>query len=269
MTAQSTRLRCSSRIAMSAWLCALLLWLSGMLPVANACDAEAETAEQVISQIRLGEWRDDLPPGVSLVVTGGSMIRRSFPALSADRSQIALLYYAGHPMRQGYPTFEIHSTSTLALLDRIELVAGTDGDRSDLRNADVLAEIESVLARINGRLREGAFHPMSTLFELPPYGPLEGVERFGKRIDYSRTIDDPWLVIRSAESRHVELRMRMPSELIPSGRGPGDLCEQGGHPGQAWYDPALRIMVLRVSYTSSADGCEAPEEWHLKRLGAS
>lgn len=37
-----------------AWLCAVLLSMPTILSVANACDGEAETAEQVISRIWIG-----------------------------------------------------------------------------------------------------------------------------------------------------------------------------------------------------------------------
>lgn len=268
MNARRMNPHCTLRVRPVAWMLAVVLWLLAVSAVAcEPGDEDSQAGKPALSQIWLGEWRDDLPAGVSLITPGG-LINHSLPALSADRSRIAILHYAGHPVMGGYPRFEIHSTATLALQERIELVPEAEAERNpNLRDPQLLARIEGLLDEINVRLREGGFRPMETLFELPQSGPLDGVESLGKRIDYERSMENPYLIITSLVSGRIELKMKMPSEFVPSGRAPDYVCGRGGEPRQAWYDPTLRIMVLRVDYIGSTDGCELPEEWHVKRLG--
>ncbi len=255
-------------------LLAVLLWMLAIPAMASEpCSEDVVADEPALSQIWFGEWRDDLPATVSRVVAGGGLINNAFPALSADRSQIALLYFAGHPLELGYPRFEIHSTAALELQERIELFPEHEQqqiiDRTrrspNLRDPQLLARIESLLDEINARLREGGFRPMETLFRLERDHRLNGVEKFGKRMDYPSSANRRALTITSLSTGQIELNMEMPSGVEPY--GPEGQCGWGGNPRQAWYEPELRIAVLRMTFSSSIHGCEQPERWFLKRLG--
>lgn len=98
-----------------AWFALLACVLTPMAALAGEGDETESTESPAQVEIWLDDWRGDLPPGVSLIVKGGRLINKSFPALSADRRRIAVLYYAGNPMAEGYPTLDIYSTETLAL----------------------------------------------------------------------------------------------------------------------------------------------------------
>lgn len=258
-----------------ASMLAVVLGMLVVLTMASEPGGEDVTADEPpVVQIRFDQWRTDLPAGVSVVVVGGGVINNGFPALSADRSQIALLYYAGHPLDLGYPRFEVHSTSTLALQERIELlseqeqqqVIETTGRSPNLRDPQLLTRIEGLLDDINGRLREGSFRTMETLFELPRSAPLDGVESLGKRIDYPRHQNNRYLTITSLVSGLVELKLEMRGEFITLVSDPEMTCGRGADPEQAWYDQDIRTLVIKVIHSSAVDGCELPDEWLLKRL---
>lgn len=263
-------LRLSRSLAISSTLATILCLL--VIPgLASGTSNEGVGAdEQPLVQIRLDKRRTDVPPGVTLVVAGGGMMHNSFPALSADRSEIALLYRAGDPNLIGYPTFETYSTTTLELQERIELMPEIEVERgSSLRDQQLLMRIEGVLDDINARLSAGGYRSMETLFvlPLPRYDPLDGVERFGKRIDYPSNESSDSLTITSLATGKIELEIDMPRGVETYMTDPEELlCGWGGLPQQAWYDPELRVMVLRMIFSTSMHGCEQPEQWHLKRL---
>lgn len=250
----------------------ILLLTSITMTMACVVESEDDDADQYVG-IWLDEWRDDLPPGISLIVKGGQLINKSFPAVSADRSRIALLYYAGPPMAEGYPTLDIYSTKSLALQERMELfpehqqLIKSRGVDPDLLDPNVLEGIQRRLTEVNRILSCGAYTAMDMLFELPKYGPLDGVENLGKRIDYPRTQDLPRLSISSLSTGRVELEMMMSSEFPSYGVAPESACGEGAEPEQAWIDTELQILVLRVVTSRSQDGCDLPEQWFLKRLG--
>ncbi len=253
----------------------MMLWLLAIVAVASdPCSEDVVADEPALSQIWLGEWRDDLPPGVTLIVVNGGLINNGFPALSSDHSRIAILYKGGDPVIQGYPTIEIYSTSTLALQERIELfpeqeqeqIIERTGRFPDLRDPQLLAPIEGLLEDINASLHEGGFRPMDTLFSLLEQNHrLDGVEKFGKRMDYPSSATRRALAITSLSTGQVELDMELPSGV--EAYGPEGQCSWGGTPWEAWYEPELRIVVLRVTFMDAVVGCERPEQWVLKRLG--
>lgn len=78
---------------------AVLLCVLQTLAVASESN-EASGAEttNTPSEIRLDDWQSDLPPGVSLIIRGGGLVNNGFPAISADRSRVAVFYYGGHPL---------------------------------------------------------------------------------------------------------------------------------------------------------------------------
>ncbi len=104
MNAPNTNPNCLPRGLIKAPLLAIVLWLLAIAAAAGEpCSEDKAADEPTLSQIRFGKWRDDVPATVSRVVAGGGLINNAFPALSADRSQIALLYFAGHPLESGHP----------------------------------------------------------------------------------------------------------------------------------------------------------------------
>lgn len=247
---------------------ALLLCLLVCPALANGMGGEdVEAGEPPIVQVWIDERRSDLPLGTSLITPTGWFVNNGFPALSADRSQIAIMYKTGHPEVPGYPTFEIHSTASLKLHERIELVPEAEAEQIlDLRDPGLLLRIEGILDDINGRLSGGGFRPMDTLFKLERYySRLEGLEKFGMRIDYPSKESPPSLLtITSVSTGEVELEMAMPRGV--EAYGPEGHCGWGGNPRQAWYEPELRIMILQMDFSTSIHGCEQPERWFLKRL---
>lgn len=242
-------------------------------PVDEAAEDVLETEEVPTVRIELGEWRSDLPPNTSLIVPGGSFNSHGFPALSADSSEIAILYFAGHPMLGGYPTFELHSTATLELLERIDLFSEQEQDQviqatgraPNRRDPQLLRRIEAMLGEINSRLEQGRFRPMETLFKLEQHR-IDGLETFGKRIDYPSKDTGRALAITSLSTGQLELEMELPTGVETYEDFPDMGCGWGGLPRQAWYDPELGIMVLRLTFSTSRDGCEQPEQWFFKRL---
>lgn len=236
--------------------------------------AYAVDASRVV-QLKFDDWRGDAPSGVSVVLKGGEVVNNVFPALSADRSRIALLYFAGHPLSDGYPTLDLYSTKTLELERRIEFLAdreriSEDGQREySVLDPEVLAVVKGRVAEINQLLRDGEFRSMPQFFQLEVYKPLRDFERFGMRVEFPDSISSSngqALTIRDADTGKGVFAMTMPSGLVEFGGDPDNQCGYGGSPDQAWFDPELRLLVLRIVISSSRHGCEQPERWVLHHL---
>lgn len=252
-----------------SWLSLLLLlMISARADEISPTIAGAGLAESSLT-IVLGEWGTEVPAGVTLVGIGGGIGRSEFPALSSDRSRIALLYVEEYPLTEAYPVFEIWSAKTLRLLRRIPLVPisiSNAGHGADVHDLEVVAAVERQLVLANHILAEDGYRPLARLYDTwETQVPLAGFENFGKKINYPTA--DGSLVIASSATGRVELKLKMP--VIPSISGSEDPlndCEVRGDAEQAWYEPEKRIVVVRMAFNSARDGCEQPERWILKRL---
>lgn len=233
---------------------------------------QAATATAPPVELWFGEWRSELPPGVSLVIGGGSLVNNSFPALSADGSKIAILYHAPHPMKDAYPTLDIYSTASLSLQERIELVFEPElRNTPNLSDPLIVARVEQRIQYVNCILRRGNFRSMTFLFDFGANGYTRGkpVEALGKRITYRRPDENEAsiLTITSLASVRVELEMAMPViPVIEGHEDPYTNCSVEAFPSRAWYAPEIRVVVLQLSFTSARDDCDLPEQWLLKRL---
>ncbi len=218
-------------------------------------------------QIQLGEWSNDLPPGTSLIVPGGAFINNGFPALSADRKRIALLYHAGHPLVEGYPTLDIYLTSTLVLQRRIEFIPKPDPalDPSP-RSPEVLKQIRLRLIEVNRNLAQGGFRPIPLLFDFTKQKLYAPIENLDKRIAFTARGEISVLTITSLLTKRVELEMEMPTiPVFQDSSDPDNDCVVQGGVLQGWYDKNQKVYVLRMHLGGGRDGCELPEQWLLKR----
>lgn len=263
------RSNCGARpIFALSMLVLLLCGLTACVGMAREAEPPDESAQAVV-QIRLDERRIDLPPGVSLIVEGGGMINNGFPALSADGGQIAVFYFAGHPLKGGYPTLDVYSTASLALQERFEFGTGTSPSDGPVPNTpEVRAAIENRLVAINSRLAQGGFQSMPTLFKLPWLEPIEPIENHGKRIKYDASANPSVLTITGVDTGEIEMSMEMPRIVPPMSPliDRENHCGAQGFPIQGWHDRVQDIVVIRIILTSARDGCEQPEKWLLKRL---
>ena len=249
-------------------------------PTTDEVSDDADAGEAPIVQIRLGEWRADLPANTSLVIPDGRLINNGFPAVSADRSEIAILYFAGHPLDTGYPTFEIHSTATLALKERIELfseqeqrqVVQATGQAPNLRDQQLVMRIEGLLDDINENLSQGGFRSIPQWYESQEHQYLDSIERFDRRLAFSWNPDteETSVTVQSLNTSQVELALVMPriqvSTYPDDPDDPYRNCRVSSILRQAWYVPDLRILILRMSLSSGIDSCALPDQWILQRL---
>lgn len=99
MTVLLEKKRCW-RFVLSIWISLVpcVLASATVLPGGSDEAQEAESTAQV--QIWLDDWRSDLPPGVSLIVKSGGLVNNSFPAVSADRSRIAVCLFCRSSARR-------------------------------------------------------------------------------------------------------------------------------------------------------------------------
>lgn len=223
-------------------------------------------------EIQFGNWRRDLPIGLSLVVPGGGLVNNGFPAISADRKLIAVFYYARHPLEDGYPTLDVYSTASLRLQNRVDFfpehqrILDEKRQDPDLSDPDLVARIERRVIEVNRMLAEDGYRSMDTLYEVPAArGRLVGVEKFGKRINYPSA--DGSLVVASSTTGQIELKLKMPIvQSISGSQDPLNDCEVQGDAEHAWFDPETQIAVMQMTFNSARDGCEQPERWLLERL---
>jgi len=245
--------------------------IAGTANADSAIESKAPPAFPSV-QIELGEWRSDLPPGVSLIVKGGGLINESFPALSGDRTGIAVFYYAGRPPMHGYPTLDIYSTATLALQKRIDFFPEhqqlTESTKSDLNLLDpeIVTRVERRLVGANRYLAEGVFRPMPLLFDFTKQRSPKPMENLDKRIEYVARNQVSVLTITSLTTNRVELAMEMPTvPLFTGSDDPENDCVVQGGVLQGWHEAKQRIFVLRMHLDGGRDGCELPERWLIKR----
>lgn len=262
----------SPRILTTTTLAAILLLMTIPMSSNATSDEEAVTDELPLVQIRLDKRRTDLPPGVTLVVVGGGMMHNSFPALSADRSQLAILYYADRSMVPGYPALDFFSTGTLELKERLELFPSIEAERrSNLRDEQTLMGMEALLDDINVRLRKEGFRSIPQWYERHKH-LSNNVDRFDKRLlsSWDESQEESIFSITSLATGELEFELLMPQIEVsrsPYPDAPELGCTVSGVVEQVWYEPDLRILILRMILGGSRDGCELPDRWILEHLG--
>lgn len=241
--------------------------LSPQVGEAKSCD-KPSTDEAPVVQLRLGEWRSDLPPGISLIKKGGGFVNNGFPAMSADGNRVAMLYHGAYPFVHGYPTLDIYSTASLALQKRIEFGPRPVSISDPAPNTpDAWAEIERQLIEVNRVLAQGDFRRIPKLFDFIQQKFYAPIEQDGKRIEYVRKDGISVLIITSLATKEIELELPMPTiSVYAEAEIPENNCSVRGNIRQGWYDPETQVVVLRMFLGSGRDGCELPERWLLKRL---
>lgn len=252
-----------------------LAWSMSILPATSVIAGEASESAEIESsaqvQIWLDDWRSDLPPGVSLIVKGGGLINNGFPALSADHRKIAVFYYAGHPLEDGYPTLDIYSTASLALQERIEFfpehqqIIEASKKLPDLKDQELLTRIDRRLIDVNRSLTEAGFRSIPKLFELKDRESFAPIEKFGKRFDLSGS-GGTALTVTSLATNRVEWQLPMPAVALVEGSKQYNDCTVMGGIEQAWYAPEISVLIVRMTMAGGQDGCELPERWLFKRL---
>lgn len=246
--------------------------MTGMVSADETLPRASETmSAEAPLKIVLSEWRADIPTDVTWVRIGGGIGRSDFPALSIDRSRITLLHEVG-TLESGYPIFEVWSTRPPKLLRRIPLLPRADSDAwhdVNMLAPEVVAAVKGQLVEVNRILVQGGYRSMESFFDFSDWKTVVA-EKWGMRVAVEPMkvpSDGDIFRVSTLQGERDLLVLKLPRVIRPMGDDPMSSCGNAPYPSQGWYDPTLRISVIRlINPGGSPDGCDLPEEWILKGL---
>ncbi len=187
-----------------------------------------------------------------------------FPAISEIGDQVAILTTT-HPLNSNY-YLDIRSTASNNTLRKFVLVPS--------ESVGTPASVEAAIAEANAYLRDKSFVPMEAFFSVPLSSQLprplpRAFEHTYEGLLVSVNLESYELTISSEESTKPLYRLK---PKIQSLGGPSKACGNGmvgGAPSAGWIDGSASVAAIQVGYSYTADGCEAPDLWHVVRLGAA
>lgn len=258
----------------SKWQWAGIAQIFLLMSVAGADEASPKASEAKIAEVPLKiildeERRRDHPANVTWVSVEGGIGGSDFPALSSDRSRIALLHEVG-TMDDDYPIFEVWSTKPPKLLRRIPLFPCSTCAWKDVSThlSEAAKAIKHQLVEVNHILTQGGYRPMEGFFDFSDWKTVVA-EKWGMSVTVEPMkppADGDVLRVRSLQGGRDLLKLKLPAVYVQMGDDPMNVCGSGHYPRKGWYDPTLRVAVIQLIAPGSRDGCERPERWILKRL---
>lgn len=184
-----------------------------------------------------------------------------FPAISGIGDEVAILTTT-HPLNSNYYV-DIRSTASNNSLRKFVLVPS--------ESVGTAASVEAAIAEANAYLRDKSFVPMESFFSVPLSSQLprplpRAFEHAHKGLLVSVNLESYELTIYSEESTKPLFRLK---PKIQSIGGPSEACGNGmvgGAPSAGWINGSASVAVIQVGYSYTADGCEAPDLWHVVHL---
>ena len=240
---------------------------AGEMPQEASSTASTEMPLRIVLDEEISTGR---PANVTWISVGGGIGRNDFPALSSDRSRIALLHDVG-TMDDEYPIFEVWSTKSPKLLRRIPLFPCSTCAWKDVstRLSEAKKAIKHQLVEVNRILAQGSYRPMEIFFDFSDRKTVVA-EKWGMRVTAEpmpTPADGNVLRVSFLQGGRDLLELKLPMVIRHSGDDPMNDCFNAYYPYQGWYEPTLRVAVIQlISPGGSQDGCELPEQWLVRRL---
>ena len=203
----------------------------------------------------------ELQPSETMI---GAIRLEGFPALSKDGSEIAVLR---HDDGMNYSaSLVILRRSDQAVVRRFQLLDEEQGGAE----SDV-ASIERLSAAVdpaNAYLASKSFTSMASLYVLPTerYPPLvQEFESAGGYFTFNRRSGVVTFQVPGTTNPVVRLQRPRVVQTVPD-LDPHNECVLDAVPSQGWIDVAAKLVVARIDYVSSKDGCYEPEAWILETI---
>jgi hypothetical protein len=226
-------------------------------------------------QLVLGDSATARNSGVVVVTMDGHTLgEEAFPAISADRGEIAILY-GSHEYVTGLGV-DIIDVAAQISTRRFNLNWSAEGTTSDLQVEEVQERIEDA----NAYLETRGFRTRTEFYDFNFIFSADYRRQFlGEKLPefWEREIG-PWKVVywKAKETLEIfeedstEALFTLKPPLMVYGIGPGTLCSTRSVPTQGWYDDKAEVIVLRLLFAPGANhACDRPDRWLVARLGHS
>lgn len=252
-------------------MCLAFVNLAGSLPFAlgNAC-AESDA---VPIKLIFGDQNTPRDAGevvISLTVYGYISGEDAFPAISADGTQVALLY-GSHEIYDGW-ALDIVDVERRASIERFYLNWSRE-DFSPLREPE---EIRTRMQAANTYLENGGFRSIEPLFDFY-HSQTDGTRRhyFGREQSEPRQTElDAWRIVYWAREDRLEIfdqhleftAFTLSLPLHSYGIRAGYLCQTRPQPLMGWYDADADVLIVGLMWLTSHLACDRPPRWLVERL---
>jgi len=240
----------------------------GLLVSQSLCaDARAQDIQLV-----LGDSATARNSGVLVVTMDGHTLgEEAFPAISADRGEIAILY-GSHEYVTGLGV-DIIDVAAQTSTRRFNLNWSAEGTTSDLQAEEVQERIEGA----NAYLETRGFRTMTEFYDFNFIFSADYRRQFlgGELPEFWEREIGPWKVVywKAKETLEIfeedstEALFTLKPPLMVYGIGPGTLCSTRSVPTQGWYDDEAEVIVLRLLFAPGANhACDRPDRWLVARL---